>query len=209
MEEKDIKNEEEIKNDDSSDEKIIEIKDADEEAGPVEDEEPVEEISEEEKLKAKVTELEEKLLRNAAEFDNFKKRTARQYDLMAQSAKEAVLSEVLDIYDNFQRALDHQNEKGEDDNQAIVDGIKLIFSQMKNLIEKNNITPIDAIGKPFDPNFHEALMQIDSDEFEEGTVALEISKGYKMGDQVIRHSKVGVSRGPLKEEENNDSEDEK
>lgn len=155
------------------------------------------ELSEVEKLTNRVAELEDKLLRSAAEFDNYKKRIARSYDDMIRSSGDRIFSELLDIVDNFERAL-NTDEKASF--ESLQEGTRLIFNQMTGLLEKHNIKPIEALGKPFDPNLHEALMQVPSDEYEEGIVALEISKGYSQDKRVIRHSKVGVSSGRAKEE---------
>ncbi len=155
--------------------------------------EETEEICEEEKLRLQVAELEDKLLRSAAEFDNYRKRVARQYEDMVRLASESMLGELLEVVDNFERALNHTEE--DTDFDAFREGTKLIFNQMMNLLKKYDVTAIVAIGQPFDPNLHEAMMQIESDEFDEGVVALEIAKGYRQGQRVIRHSKVGVSSG--------------
>ncbi len=155
--------------------------------------EETEELGEEEKLQLQVAELEDKLLRSAAEFDNYKKRVARQYEDMVRLASESMLGELLEVIDNFERALNHTEE--DTDFDAFREGTKLIFSQMMNLLKKYDVTPIEAIGQPFDPNLHEAMMQIESDEFDDGVVAIEVAKGYRQGQRVIRHSKVGVSSG--------------
>jgi len=140
-----------------------------------------------------VAELEDQLLRRSAEFENYKKRVARQYDAMVLSARERILDELLDIVDNFDRALSADQEVSTE--AAFREGTELIFSQMQDLLKKYEVTAIEAAGQTFDPNLHEALMQVDSDEFDEGVVALEINKGYRLGDRVLRHSKVGVSKG--------------
>jgi len=160
--------------------------------------EPEEDLTEEEKLQAKVVELEDRLLRSAAEFDNFRKRTARNYDHMICSANQRVLTGVLDVIDNFDRALQHSN--GEADIESMREGMSLIHNQMKDLLAKFDVTPIGAIGKPFDPNLHEAMMQVDSEEYSEGIVAMEIARGYMIGNTVLRHSKVGVSKGVAKDD---------
>ena len=152
-----------------------------------------EELCEEEKLRLQVAKLEDKLLRSAAEFDNYKKRVARQYEDMVRLASESMLGELLEVVDNFERALNHTEE--DTDFDAFREGTKLILSQMMNLLKKYDVTPIEAIGQPFDPNLHEAMMQIESDEFDDGVVAIEVTKGYRQGQRVIRHSKVGVSSG--------------
>ena len=178
---------------------------ADEEIKDREDsqKQPVEELSEEDILKNKVAELEDKLLRNAAEFENYKKRTIRQYEDMVAFANEKTISEMLEIIDSFDRALKQKDENA--DSNAFIKGIELINNQMHNLLVKYNVKPIEAMGKPFDPNFHEAMMQVESDEFPEGTVAFEMSKGYMIGDRVLRHSKVGVAKGSqIKEEDKNE-----
>jgi len=163
------------------------------------------ELSEEEKLTNRVAELEDKLLRSAAEFDNYKKRIARSYDDMIRSARDRIFSELLDIIDNFERAL-NIDEKASF--ESLQEGTRLIFNQMTGLLEKHNIRPIEALGKAFDPNLHEALMQIPSEEYDEGIVALEISKGYSQDKRVIRHSKVGVSSGVAKDaKDENEDED--
>ena len=155
--------------------------------------EEAEELTEEEKLRRQVQELEDKLLRTAAEFDNYKKRTARRYDEMIRSAADGVLLELLGVVDNFERSLEHSNAKA--DFEARRKGTEMIYDQMRSLLAKYNITAIEAVGQPFDPSLHEAMMQMDTDEYDDGVVALEMSKGYLCGDRVLRHSKVGVSTG--------------
>ena len=160
--------------------------------------EPEEELTPEEKLERQAAETADKLLRVMAEFDNYKKRQARQYDDLVRSANNRLLSEILEIVDNFERALEHAN--GQTDLDSFRQGTQLIYNQMKDLLARHGVEPIEALGKPFDPNLHEAMMQVESDEYDEGTVAMEISKGYRQGDRVLRHSKVGVSAPPKVEE---------
>ena len=161
--------------------------------------EPEERLSGEEKLQEKIAQLEDRLLRTAAEFDNYKKRIARQYDDMVRSSSQRILGQMLEIVDNFERALEHGND--ENNLEGFKKGAELIFGQMMDLLAKYDVRPIETIGKPFDPNLHEALMQVESDEYEEGIVALEMTRGYMLGNKVLRHSKVGVSRGRSSENE--------
>lgn len=151
------------------------------------------ELTEEERLTEQVAKLEDQLLRAAAEFDNYKKRTARRFEQIVQSGLDQILLELLAVIDNFERALAPNGEQ--EDPNAHREGMSLIYEQLKTLLGKYDLTPIEAVGKPFDPNLHEAMMQTDSDEYPEGTVAIEIAKGYRQGDRVLRHSKVGVSKG--------------
>ncbi len=160
--------------------------------------EPVPEIPEEERLRARVAELEEQKLLAMADLDNYRKRMARQFDEVIRNANEKLMGDFLDVLDNFERALQHSADggEGEDNNAgAFRKGTELIYNQMNDLLGKYNVRPIDALGKPFDPNHHEAMMQVESEEYDEGVVALEIGKGYMMGDRVLRFAKVGVSTG--------------
>ena len=150
-----------------------------------------------ESLQDKIAGLDDKLLRAAAEFDNYKKRVSRQYGQIESNATGAVLKELLEIVDNFQRALSHTDENTT--LESFRDGIRLIFDQIGSLLTKHDVTPIEAIGKQFDPNLHEAMMQVETEEYEEGIVCLEMTRGYRQGDRVLRHSKVGVSSGMAKE----------
>lgn len=162
-----------------------------------EKEQEIKQPTKKEMLESKIAELEDKLLRQTAEFDNYKKRTSRQYDEMVRYAGENVITELLEIADNFNRAMEHNDENS--NFESFREGINLIYNQMSRLLDKYGVQPIETIGKRFDPNLHEALMQVESDEYNEGIIALEIMKGYKMGDKVIRHSKVGVARSVNKE----------
>jgi len=136
----------------------------------------------------------ERFIRLAAEFDNYKKRTAREFEGIVRRANERLLRELVDIVDNFERAL--SAESGDDDSQAYRKGVELIYNQFCGLLSKEGISAIEATGKPFDPTYHEAVMQVASDEFDEGIVAQEIRKGYKIDGKVLRHARVIVSKGP-------------
>lgn len=162
-------------------------------------EEPTgQDVSEVDQLKALVAQLEDQKLRALADLDNFRKRTARQFEETIRSANERLLCDMLEVVDNFERALQHTDESNDASAgaEAIRKGTELIYHQMRDLLARYDVTPIESVGKAFDPNLHEALMPIASDEYDEGTVAMEISKGYKQGDRVLRHAKVGVSQGP-------------
>jgi len=104
----------------------------------------------------------------------------------------------LEIIDNFERALQHDDDKT--DFKAFRKGVELILGQMRDLLDRYDIKPIEAVGQTFDPNRHEALMQVASEDYDEGLVAMEINKGYMQGDRVIRYSKVAVSTGAKKED---------
>lgn len=161
------------------------------EAEPVEEQMQSEETVE--SLQQKYNDLEDRMLRMAADYDNYRKRMARQMDEMTRSANDRVFGELIEVIDNFERALQHAKEDAEP--SAILAGTEMIYNQLVGLLSKYDIKPIEAVGKPFDPQLHEAMMQVEGDEYPEGTVALEMGKGYQQGNRVIRHSKVGVSSG--------------
>lgn len=149
--------------------------------------------TDEEQLSRRVAELEDKLLRAAADFDNYRKRANRQCDEIARTANDRILLDLLPIMDNFERARQHASE--DVTLESLLKGHELIHNQMVTLLTKYEIEPIEAVGKPFDPQLHDAMFQVESEEYPEGIVAQELNKGYKQGDRIIRHSKVAVSKG--------------
>ncbi len=136
-------------------------------------------------------ELEERLLRLAAEFDNYKKRVAKEQNQIIKSASQNLISKLLESLDNFSRAL--ESAKNSSDIKSFQSGVELIYSQLTEILAKEGLEEINAVGEKFDPNFHEAVLQVESDQAE-GTVVDEISKGYKLNGKVIRHSKVIVAK---------------
>lgn len=161
------------------------------EAEPVEEQAQSEDTVE--SLREKYNDLEDRYLRHVADFDNYRKRIVRQQDEAIRNANDRLFSELIGVVDNFERALQHAKE--DTNPSAILTGTEMIYNQLLSLLKKYDVQPIEALGKPFDPQLHEAMMQVDSDQYPEGTVALEMGKGYQQGNRVIRHSKVGVSRG--------------
>ena len=149
------------------------------------------------KSEEQAKELEDRLLRLAAEFDNYRKRTAKEFGYLVKNANERLIFELLDTLDNFQRALN--SAKTSNDYENFHKGVELIYTHMKDILIKEGLKEIEAIGKPFDPNFHEAVTQAESNKYEEGSVMEEISKGYMLNDRLLRASKVVVSKGNPKE----------
>ena len=138
----------------------------------------------------KVTALEDKVKRQMAEFDNFRKRTTKEKDQMFSMGEKNVIEKMLPVVDNFERGLAAipEEEKG----GALASGMEMIYKQLYKQLEDLGVKPIEAVGKEFDPNFHNAVMQVASEEYESGIVAQEFVKGYTYHDTVIRHSMVGV-----------------
>lgn len=135
----------------------------------------------------------DRYLRLAAEFDNYKKRTAREYRDLIGRANVELLKTLVEIADNFDRAI--AAEASGHNFEAYRKGVELTCEQLTNLLDRENVIPIVAVGEVFDPNCHEAMMQEDSDEYEEGVISKEIQKGYRINDRILRHSRVVVSRG--------------
>ena len=141
-------------------------------------------------LRDKITTLEDKVKRQMAEFDNFRKRTTKEKEQMFSMGEKSVIEKMLPVVDNFERGLAAvpEAEKG----SAIASGMEMIYKQLMKQLEDLGVKPIEAVGKEFDPNFHNAVMQVESEELESGVVAQEYQKGYTYHDTVIRHSMVGV-----------------
>jgi len=140
-------------------------------------------------------------VRLAAEFDNYKKRTLRERDALVQSANVGLIRDLLPIVDSVDRATAHAG--GDTESEAFKEGIRMIMEELPKLLSNRGLSEIEAAGQPFDPNLHEALMQVASDH-EAGTIAEVIERGYRLGDQVLRHAKVVVSQGLAEESDNKD-----
>jgi len=170
----------------------------DNEETEMENEEPRGELAEEAppSLEELLREKEDQYLRLAAEFDNFRKRNARQFTQVIESAQADIYSELLTVIDNFHRALEVKN--GDADFDSYRKGVELIYAQLVDFLKKNKVEPFDSVGEKFDPNLHDAMMTVPTDEVEEGTVVEEFAKGYKLKDRVLRHARVAVAQ-PSKE----------
>lgn len=135
----------------------------------------------------------ERFLRLAADFDNYRKRTAREFSEIIRTANARLLKSLVAIADDFERAL--TSDAGRADLDAYRKGVELIYGQIQELLNRERVKPIDAVGKPFDPQYHDALMQQASEEYEAGIVSGVIQKGYLLDEQVLRHARVIVSSG--------------
>ena len=141
-------------------------------------------------LKEKIEELEDRTKRQMAEFDNFRKRTEREKATMFDMGERSVIEKILPIVDNFERGLKTVPE--EEAESGFANGMNMIYKQLIDELDKLGVKPIEAVGQPFDPNFHNAVMQVEKEDMESGTVAEEFQKGYPFKDVVIRHSMVSV-----------------
>ncbi|MGE5653649.1 MAG: nucleotide exchange factor GrpE [Bacillota bacterium] len=146
-------------------------------------------------LQAKASErddLQQRLLRLQADFDNFRRRTQREKEDLAEYASQKLISSLLPIIDNFERALNITSSN--DECKGILQGVQMINRQLVDQLQKEGLTAMDAQGQPFDPNVHEAVMQVAADGVEDNTVVEVLQKGYRLKDRVIRPAMVKVAR---------------
>ena len=143
----------------------------------------------------------DRLLRVYAEFENYKKRVAREKSELVRYGNEDLLKEILPILDNLERALEHASQ-GE--GKGIREGVELVLAQFRQVLQRFGVIPISAVGEAFDPERHEAVMEEESDEVEPGHIISEIEKGYMLNDRLLRPAKVIVAKA--KEEEGGPSD---
>ena len=141
---------------------------------------------------AEVEALKDQLLRMRAEFDNFRKRTAREIEHIRKTAAQDLILDLLPVVDNFERALEHA---GATDN-GFVEGVAMVLEQCRDVLKARGLETIPGEGEPFDPNVHEAIAQLPSDGHPSGIVIEEYQRGYRMGGTIVRPAKVVVSNGP-------------
>ena len=141
-------------------------------------------------LREKIEELEDRVKRQMAEFDNFRKRSEKEKTMMFETGARSVIEKILPVVDNFERGLASVPEEQKADGFA--QGMEMIYKQLMTELEKMEVKPIPAVGEEFNPDFHNAVMQVESEEYESGVIAQELQKGYTYRDGVVRHSMVAV-----------------
>lgn len=144
-----------------------------------------------EKLRAENEEGQQRLLRAQADFDNFRRRTLKEKEELGKYASAKLITELLPVIDNFQRALSTAGDHPE--SASYVKGVEMIFRQLEGVLSAEGLTAMEAVGQPFNPEFHQAIMQVESEEHEEGIVVEEVQKGYMLKDKVLRPAMVKVS----------------
>ncbi len=179
QENKEVENNEELENN-------VQVEDNENEEVVVEDEVVVDET---EQLKANVAELNDKLLRQMAEFENFRKRTMKEKQSSYSDGSRGVIDKLLPVLDNFERALIAEENK----ESSLYKGIEMIYKQFVGVLDELGVKAIPTVGEEFDPNVHFAVANEESEEFGENTVSAELQKGYIMGDKVIRPAMVKVA----------------
>lgn len=170
---------------------------------PVAEPEPVAEAAEEAKepevdpldaLRQENERVRGQLLRVAADFDNFRKRTRREIDDAARRSRDDLVRELLPVFDNLERAVSHAEQSV--DARSVADGVKMVLRQFLDTLSKVGIKRVESVGTPFDPNFHEAIQQIPSADQPPGTVVAEVLAGYVCDDRLVRAAMVVVSKAP-------------
>ncbi|MFO7974949.1 MAG: nucleotide exchange factor GrpE [Candidatus Hydrogenedentota bacterium] len=137
-------------------------------------------------------ELKDQLLRARAEFDNYRKRTARDIERIRKTATERLVRDLLPVIDHLELALKHADQAS----QAVAEGVQMVAEQFAEVLSRYGVEPIPAVGEVFDPNVHEAMMQRADDNSAPNTVLEEFQRGYRMGDLILRPAKVVVCSGP-------------
>lgn len=176
-----------------------EIADADLESG---NEENKPDRSETDQLKSEVSSKNDQLLRAAAEIENIRKRGRRDTEEAKKYASSGLLTDILSVVDDLDRAAEaaESNQEG----TGLLDGVKMVAAQLKDVLEKHHCSPVEAIGKPFDPNRHEAIQMQPSDQVPANHISLVARIGYQFHDRVLRTAQVFVSTGNSNDENSND-----
>ena len=146
------------------------------------------EPTKEEQLEAELNAEHDRFLRLAAEYDNFRKRTQKEREALYTDVKANTVASLLPVYDNLERAL-----AAECTDEAFYKGVEMTMNQLKSIFESIGVSEIPAVGEKFDPNFHNAVMQVEAEDAESGTIVAEFQKGFKLGDKIIRFSMVQVA----------------
>ena len=163
---------------------------------------PLEQLNEKIRLKdEELANQKDTFLREKAELENFKKRLTKEKEDFVQFANERLLKELIQIEDNLERALEVPNATLE----SLKEGVEMIQKQFTTFLKNQKAEPIEALGKPFDPNLHEVLNQQESEEHEENTVIQEYSKGYTLNGRILRPAKVVIAKKPTENKETEDS----
>ena len=143
------------------------------------------------KDKEKIAELEDRVMRQMAEFENFRRRTDKEKQAMFETGAKSVIEKILPVIDNFERGLSTMTDAEKE--TGFASGMNMIYKQLLTELGNIGVKPIEALGQEFDPNLHNAVMQVASEEYESGVVAQELLKGYTYRDGVVRHSMVAVA----------------
>jgi molecular chaperone GrpE len=146
------------------------------------------------RLREELAEAEDRLLRLQAEFENFRKRALRERQEAAQYGSQNLFKDLVSVVDNLERAIAHARESGGGDLASFLQGVELVQRELLSIFEKNHVTEIEALGKPFDPSLHEAMAQVESGAVPPNTVIDVLQKGFQLRDRLVRPSRVIVAK---------------
>ncbi|MGE0784861.1 MAG: nucleotide exchange factor GrpE [Sandaracinaceae bacterium] len=151
------------------------------------------------KLEVERDKLKDQLLRTAADFDNFRKRSRKELELAERKGKESVLLEVLPVIDNLERAV--QAAQGATEVSAVIDGVNMVLKLFADTAQRLGLTRVESLGERFDPNLHDAFQYQETDAHPPGTIAMQYQAGYRLGDKLLRPAMVAVAKKPAGSEE--------
>ncbi len=149
-----------------------------------------------EEMEKEITETRERLLRVAADFENYKKRAAKEKEDYLKFANEDLIKEILPFMDNLERAINHSEKTN--DAQSLVDGVRLTLQGLLQRLGRFGVTTVESVGKPFDPAVHDAMLVVETDQHEPNQVVEEFQRGYLLNDRLVRPASVSVSKLPAK-----------
>ena len=144
----------------------------------------------------------EQYLRTLAEMENLRKRTQRDKEELAKYANESILREILPVIDNLERAVEHAEQA--ESNEGLFEGVQMTLTQFSQLLNKFGVEPVEALGQPFDPAYHQAMGQLESAEHPVNTVIQQMQKGYQLNKRLLRPAFVMLAKAPVAESENTD-----
>lgn len=142
---------------------------------------------------SEIAKLRDQLLRTAADFDNFRKRSRREADDAQKRGRESAIKDLLPVFDNLERAASHA--EGTSDAKSMADGLRMVLKQFNDTLDKMGVKRVQTVGTPFDPSVHEAIQHLPSADHPSGVILAEVQSGYSMGDHLIRAAMVVVSKG--------------
>ncbi len=175
---------------DAKDTDVNEAKSEDEASADADEKKGLFKKKKKDKKDEQIEELNDRLKRQMAEFENFRKRSEKEKSQMFDMGAKTIVEKILPVIDNFERGLAAVPDDKKDD--PFITGMDKVYKQMLTELDAAGVKPIECVGQEFDPDFHNAVMQVENDELESGTVAQELQKGYMYKDSVVRHSMVSV-----------------
>lgn len=146
--------------------------------------------------RAEAAETYDRLLRLSAEFENYKKRMQRQAEDHRKYANESIIKDLLSVVDNLERAVNASQQSGSEADACMLEGLEMTLNEIRKVLKKYHVEPVEAVGQPFDPTYHEAVMQQPSEDHPDNTVIQEMQKGYMLHDRLIRPAMVVVAKAP-------------